>query len=131
MRKGASVTRNLIPSAACCAAAACLIVPVAVMPTAQALPGDTHITGTGVEQALDCNESTLFVNGTGNVITATGVCYGVTLQGTGNVVIADTVINDITVYGYNQTVLYKNGEPFVWDRGRELGMTNRVDRVPA
>jgi hypothetical protein len=28
-------------------------------------------------------------------------------------------------------VLYKNGAPYVWDRGRELGMTNRIDRVPA
>ena len=23
-----------------------------------------------------------------------------------------------------------SGEPLVWDRGRELGMTNRIDRVP-
>jgi ABC-type sugar transport system substrate-binding protein len=37
----------------------------------------------------------------------------------------------ITVYGSNQTVFYKNGEPSVWDRGRELGMMNRIDRVPA
>ncbi len=45
--------------------------------------------------------------------------------------IADNVVNDITVYGWDQTVLYKSGEPFVLDRGRELGMTNRIDRVPA
>ena len=54
-----------------------------------------------------------------------------TLQGNANVVVADNVINDVTVYGWDQTVLYKNGEPVVWDRGRELGMTNRIDRVPA
>jgi Protein of unknown function (DUF3060) len=41
------------------------------------------------------------------------------------------VLNDITVYGSDQTVFYTNGEPRVWDRGRELGMTNRIDRVPA
>jgi len=41
------------------------------------------------------------------------------------------VINDITVYGSDQAVFYKNGDPVVWDRGRELGMTNRIDRVPA
>ena len=41
------------------------------------------------------------------------------------------VIHDITAYGSDQTVFYKNGEPRVWDRGRELGMTNRIDRVPA
>jgi Protein of unknown function (DUF3060) len=45
--------------------------------------------------------------------------------------IADNVVNDITAYGWDQTVLYKSGEPFVLDRGRELGMTNRIDPVPA
>ncbi|HET9563919.1 MAG TPA: DUF3060 domain-containing protein [Mycobacterium sp.] len=49
----------------------------------------------------------------------------------GNMIVADNMINDITVYGSDQTVFYKNGEPRVWDRGRELGMTNRIDRVPA
>ena len=53
------------------------------------------------------------------------------MQGTSNIVIADNVVNDVTVYGCDQTVLYKNGAPAVWDRGRELGMTNRIDRVPA
>ena len=52
-------------------------------------------------------------------------------MGSGNVIVADTVVNDITVYGYDQTVFYKNGEPILWDRGRELGMMNRLDRVPA
>ena len=47
------------------------------------------------------------------------------------VVVVDDVVNDITVYGFDQTVLYHNGEPAVLDRGRELGMTNRIDRVPA
>ena len=47
------------------------------------------------------------------------------------VIVADNVINDITVYGWDQTVLYKNGAPIVWDRGRELGMTNRINQVPA
>jgi Protein of unknown function (DUF3060) len=92
---------------------------------------DTHITGIGIVQTVDCNNSTLHVNGTGNQITALGACWGVTLQGSSNVVVADNVINDVTVYGWDQSVLYKNGEPFVWDRGRELGMTNRIDRVPA
>ena len=26
---------------------------------------------------------------------------------------------------------HDRGEPFIWDRGRELGMTNRIDRIPA
>ena len=101
------------------------------VPTAQAKNGDTHITGQGVNQTLDCNESALIVVGTGNTITAVGTCWGISVQGSSNIVVADNVINDITVYGFDQTVLYHGGEPTVWDRGRELGMTNRIDRVPA
>ncbi len=43
--------------------------------------------------------------------------------------LADNVVHDITVYGSNESIFYKGGEPFVWDRGRELGMTNRVSHV--
>lgn len=115
--------------------AACVITfPLALavgMPAAQAKNGDTHITGQGIEQTLDCNESTLHVMGTGNQINALGTCWAVTVMGSSNVVVADTVINDITVYGWDQTVFFKNGEPYLWDRGRELGMTNRLDRLPA
>lgn len=100
-------------------------------PTAHAGFGDTHVYGTGLEQTLDCNNSTLFVNGTNNIITALGSCYAVTLQGSGNTVIADEVVNDITVYGWNQTVLFKNGDPEITDVGRQLDMTNRINRVPA
>jgi hypothetical protein len=100
-------------------------------PTAQAKNGDTHITGQGIIQTLDCNDSALIVMGTGNTITALGSCWGISVQGSSNIVVADNVVNDITVYGFDQTVLYHGGEPAVWDRGRELGMTNRIDRVPA
>jgi Protein of unknown function (DUF3060) len=93
--------------------------------------GDTHITGVATNQTIDCSDGTLFVNGSDNVVTALGSCHAVTLQGSGNTVIADNVVNDITVFGFGQTVLYKNGNPAVIDRGRELGMTNRIDRVPA
>jgi DUF3060 family protein len=114
---------------------ACVItLPVALavgIPAAHAKNGDTHITGIGIVQTLDCNESTLHVNGTGNQINAVGNCWAVTVMGSSNVIVADNVTNDVTVYGWDQTVLYKNGEPIVWDRGRELGMTNRIDRVPA
>jgi len=114
---------------------ACAIaVPVALglgVPSAQAKNGDTHITGQGIVQTIDCNESTLFVTGTGNTINALGSCWAVTMQGSSNVVIADNIVDNVIVYGSDQTVFYKNGEPFVWDRGRELGMTNRIDRVPA
>ena len=92
---------------------------------------DTTITGIGIVQTIDCKNSTLFVNGQGNRVTALGSCWGVTLQGNGNVVVADNVVNDVTVYGYDQLVLYKSGEPAATDRGRDLGMTNRIDRVPA
>lgn len=66
-----------------------------------------------------------------NTINALGTCWAVTVQGTGNLLVADNVINDITVYGSDQTVFYKSGETVVWDRGRELGMMNRTDRIPA
>jgi hypothetical protein len=92
---------------------------------------DTHVTGIGNVQTIDCNNSALLVNGKANQIIALGTCWSVAVQGDSNVVVADNVINDITVYGFDQTVLYKHGAPFVWDRGRELGMTNRIDRVPA
>ena len=114
---------------------ACLIaVPVALAigtPGAQAKNGDTHITSIGSTQTVDCNDSTLIVNGSGNTINALGSCWAVTVQGAGNLIIADNVVNDITVYGSDQTVFYKSGEPVVWDRGRELGMMNRIDRIPA
>jgi hypothetical protein len=100
-------------------------------PVAYAKNGDTHITGQGISQTLDCNESTLIVTGTGNYVTAKGSCWAIAVQGSSNIVIADNVVHDIVVYGTDQTVFYHNGEPSVWDRGRELGMTNRIDRVPA
>ena len=115
--------------------AACAItLPVALgvgVPAAQAKNGDTHITGQGIEQTIDCNESTLFVMGTGNTINALGSCWAVTVQGSSNIVVADNIVDNVIVYGNDQTVFYKSGEPVVWDRGRELGMTNRIDRVPA
>jgi hypothetical protein len=113
------------------AAVATTIPVVAGTPLAQAKNGDTHITGQGITQTLDCNDSTLIVVGTGNTVTAVGTCWGVSVQGSSNIIVVDNVINDITVYGFDQTVLYHGGEPAVWDRGRELGMTNRIDRVPA
>jgi len=114
---------------------ACLAaLPVALAvgaPAAQAKNGDTHITSIGSNQTIDCNESTLIVLGANNTINALGTCWAVTVQGSGNLIVADNVINDITVYGSDQTVFYKTGDPVVWDRGRELGMMNRIDRIPA
>ncbi|GFG63232.1 hypothetical protein MKUB_07220 [Mycobacterium kubicae] len=98
-------------------------------PAAHAKNGDTHITGQGVEQTIDCNDATLMVNGTRNTITAKGSCWAVTVMGSSNVVIADTIVNDITAYGYDETVFFHNGDPVIWDRGRELGMVNRLQRV--
>ena len=102
-----------------------------VNPVASAENGETHITGQGITRTLNCNGSTLIVMGTGNQVFALGDCWAVTVQGSSNVIIADNVVNDITVYGFDQKVFYKNGVPIVWDRGRELGMTNQIDRVPA
>lgn len=50
-------------------------------PAAHAKNGDTHVTGQGIERTLDCNESTLLVNGTQNIVTALGTCWAVTVMG--------------------------------------------------
>jgi hypothetical protein len=76
-------------------------------------------------------EPAVLVDGSSNTVNAKGTCRAVTMMGSGNTVIADTVINDITVYGWDQTVYFHNGDPFIRDRGRELAMVNRIDRVPA
>ncbi len=111
--------------------AAVVAAGVAGMPAAAAKNGDTHITSIGSVQTVDCNNATLLINGSYNTITAVGSCWAVTMQGSGNTVIADNVVNDITVYGFDQTAYYKTGDPFIVDRGRELGMVNRIDRIPA
>lgn len=115
-------------------AAGALASPLALtvgVPGAAAKNGDTTITGQGIEQTLDCSNGTLIVNGSENRINAMGTCWAVTVQGSSNVIIAENVINDVTVYGSNQTVFFKNGDPILVDRGRELGMTNQISRVPA
>jgi hypothetical protein len=111
--------------------AACAIaVPFTVAaPSGHAKNGDTHVTGEGIEQTVDCNGATLLVDGTRNVVNALGSCWAVTVMGSGHTVVADNVVHDITVYGYNESVYYKSGQPVVWDRGRELGMTNRISQV--
>ena len=117
----------------CRAVAACAtaiaFTSAAGVPTGHAKNGDTHITGEGIEQTIDCNGATLVVDGTRNTVNALGTCWAVTVMGTGHTVVADNVVHDITVYGYNESVFYKSGEPILWDRGRELGMTNRISRV--
>lgn len=98
---------------------------------AHAIYGDTHIVGQGIQQTIDCNNATLYVYGSQNIINAVGTCWAVTLQGSSNTVIVDTVVNDITAFGIDQTVFFHNGNPALIDRGRELGMANRLQRVPA
>jgi hypothetical protein len=90
-------------------AALVMVTSISGIPVAHAKNGDTHITSVGSVQTVSA----------------------VTMQGSGNTVVADNVVNDITVYGFNQTALFKSGEPALIDRGRELGMVNRLDRVPA
>lgn len=120
------------PSAALAACAVAIPAALAAgTSAAHAKNGDTHVTGQGIEQTLDCNDSTLLVDGTSNTITAVGTCWAVTVMGSGNTVVADTVVNDITVYGWDETVVFHNGDPYIPDRGRELGMTNRLMRAPA
>ncbi|ORW65060.1 hypothetical protein AWC23_24170 [Mycobacterium saskatchewanense] len=126
-RKGGPVNRTTAAgSLATC------VIALAAAPgvPAHAKNGDTHIVGQGLEQTIDCNDATLLVNGTQNKVTALGNCWAVTVMGSGNTVVADSVTHDITVYGWDETVFYHNGSPIIWDRGRELGMTNRLQQVP-
>lgn len=114
-------------------AAGLLTLPVAMVPTAPdaaAKNGDTHVVGQSLDQTIDCGGATLIVNGSNNNVRAMGSCWAITVQGAGNTVIADNVVNDITVYGNNQTVLFHSGEPALIDRGAELGMANRLNRIP-
>jgi len=117
----------------CRASAACAIAialtSAAGGPTGHAKNGDTHISGEGIEQTVDCNGATLLVDGTRNTVNALGTCWAVSVMGSGNTIVADNVIHDITVYGYNESVFYKDGDPVAWDRGRELGMVNRISHV--
>jgi hypothetical protein len=108
-----------------------LMVPLAVgAPHAAAVNDDTHIVGTGITQTLDCHGGTLFVNGSGNTVTAFGTCWAVTVQGSSNTVIADTIVNDVTAYGFNQTVIFHNGDPALIDVGHQLGLGNRLNKIP-
>ncbi|WP_343571742.1 DUF3060 domain-containing protein [Mycobacterium sp.] len=111
------------------AAVAIAFASAAGAPSGHAKNGDTHITGEGVEETVDCNGATLLVDGTRNTVNALGTCWAVSVMGSGHTVVADNVIHDITVYGSNESVFFKNGDPVVWDRGRELGMTNRISHV--
>ncbi len=71
-------------------------------PTGNAKNGDTHVTGVGVEQTIDCNGATLLVDGTRNTVNALGTCWAVTLMGSGHTVVADNVVHDITVNRISQ-----------------------------
>ena len=128
--KGAAVNWTTVAGSLASCVIAIAATPAARSPAAHAKNGDTHAVGQGIEQTLDRNDSTLIVNGTGNSGNALGNCWAVTVMGSSNTVVADSITHDITVYGWDETVLYRNGAPFIWDRGREMGMTNRLQQVP-
>jgi hypothetical protein len=69
------------------------------------------------------------VNGTQNIVTAKGNCWAVTVMGSSNTVVGDSGTHDVTIYGYDVAVFFHNGDPIIWDRPRELGMVNRLQRV--
>ncbi|UQX11578.1 DUF3060 domain-containing protein [Candidatus Mycobacterium methanotrophicum] len=98
-------------------------------PTRHATNGDTHVAGEGLEETVDCNGATLFADGTRNVVNALRSCWAVTVMGSSHTVVVDNVAHDIIVYGDNESVCYKSGQPLVWDRGRELGTTNRISQI--
>ena len=106
--------KRSIPSRALAACAiAIAFTSAAGAPTGQAKNGDTHVTGEGIEDTIDCNGATLIVTGTRNTVNALGTCWAVSVMGSGHTVVADNVIHDITVYGSNESVFYKGGDPVV------------------
>jgi hypothetical protein len=123
------VNRSILCRVSAACAIAIALTSAAGTLTGHAKNGDTHVSGQGLEQTIDCNGATLLVDGTGNIVNAVGTCWAVSVMGSGNTIVADNVIHDITVYGYNESVFYKNGDPVAWDRGRELGMVNRISHV--
>ena len=61
-------------------AAFLVAVPAALVigvPAAQAKNGETNFTGIGLNQRIDCNESTLIVLGSDNTVNALGTCWAV------------------------------------------------------
>jgi Protein of unknown function (DUF3060) len=129
--KGAAVHWRTVAGSLATCVITIAATPAAPPPAAHAKNGDTHVIGEGIQQTVDCNDATLVVNGTRNYVNALGNCWAVTVMGSGNTIIADSVTHDITVYGYDETVFFHNGAPVLWDRGRELGMVNRLQQVPA
>ena len=85
--------------------------------------------GIGIVQTIDCNNPTLLVNGSGNQITALGTCWAVTVQGNGNVVVADNVDQRRHGVRLGSDRAVQERRAVRLDRGRELGMTNHIDRV--
>jgi Protein of unknown function (DUF3060) len=98
-REGPAVNWTTLGGALAAGAVAIPTALTAGAPTAHAQNGDTHVTGQGIEQTLDCNAYTLLVEGTSNTVNAKGTCGAVTMMGSSNTVIADTIVNDITVDG--------------------------------
>ena len=72
-------------------------------------------------QTIDCNKSTLLVNGTANTAYALGSCWAVTMQGSSNVVVTDNIVDNVIVYGKRPDRLLQERRAVVWDRGRESG----------
>ena len=96
--------------------------PAAPPPRAHAKNGDTHVIGQGVEQVLDCNDATLLVNGTSNIVTAKGNCWAVTVTSslfeTGKLVLGrippTIIVGELSLEG-PLAVRFERGNKFVDD----------------
>ncbi len=70
------------------------------------------------QHRADANASNyLLVNGTQNIVTALGTRGD---RDGLNQSLSPTRSSTITVYGWDETVFFRNGDPFIWDCGREL-----------
>jgi hypothetical protein len=74
--RGEPTVKRTLPCRVSAASAVAIPSTVAAgAPIGHAKNGDTHVTGMGIEQTIDCNGATLLVDGTRNTVNALGTCW--------------------------------------------------------
>jgi Protein of unknown function (DUF3060) len=80
----------------------------------------------GTTTTLDCgNGKSLNVGGSNNTLTVTGTCGTVSIGGAENKVTIDKIDKHLNVVGFNNTIIYKDGNPKV----DNLGSGNTINKA--
>ncbi len=95
---------------------------------AQVEVGNTIYYGSfGTTADVDCGDGkSLNVGGSNNTLTVGGTCSSLIVGGADNKITLDTVRNEINVVGWNNTVIYRAGDPSIDD----VGSGNSVNKEP-